>query len=160
MQQITEVASRLVETALADKPIYGDQAFGDGIDCEEKAFKSHSTEESRTVRGDKALSSDLVAVQSQSCLSHGPNVSLSAGDHNPLRPSRFQLKPFRQRSGYYGKSSAGVYEQLNVFGTPRRASQTPLYTKQSHLRYLFENMLHCNSAREQRNSRVRERIES
>ncbi|HXV84792.1 MAG TPA: ABC transporter substrate-binding protein [Candidatus Binatia bacterium] len=154
IQQVTEVASRLVETDLADKPLYWDQAFGDGVDCQEKTFKSHGTEQSRTLGGDEALSSDFVTVQGQSRLCHGPNVSLPTRDHNPLRPSRFQLKTFRQRSGYHGKSSAGVYEQLNFFGTPRRSSQTTHYMKESHLRQPFETMLHCNSAQEQRNRRA------
>jgi hypothetical protein len=133
MQQITEIASRLAVTASADKPIYRDQALSDGIDGQEKTFKSHGTEQRRTVRCDEALSGDFVAVQSQTCLCHGPDIFLPASDHYALRPSWSQLKPFRQRSGYYGKRSAGVYKQLNLFGTPCRTGQSSLYVKQSHL---------------------------
>ncbi len=127
------------QTELADKTFYGDQTLGDGIDCQEETFKSHSAEQRRTIGCDKAWCSDFSAVQCQPRLRHGPNVSLPTGDHDALRPSRFQLKPFRQRSRYYGKGSAGVYKQLNFFGTPRRAGQTALYVEQSHIKSLFKS---------------------
>jgi hypothetical protein len=134
MQGIFKIVSWLADIALADKSLYRDQALGDPIDCQEKTFKSHGSEERGTIGGDEALSRDFVAVQRQTCLCHGPNVSLLASDHNPLRPSRFELKLFRQWSGYYGKGSASIYQQLKFFGTPCRAGQTSLYVKQSHLR--------------------------
>ena len=126
------------QTELANKSIHRNQTFADRIDCQEKTFKSDGTEQRRTVGCDEALSGDFVAVRSQSRLCHGPNVSLPASDHDALRPSRFQLKPFRQRSGDHGKSSAGVYKQLNFFATPCRAGQTSLYVKQSHLKSLLK----------------------
>jgi hypothetical protein len=124
------------QTQLADKPVYGKQTLADGIDCEEKTFKSHGAEQRKTVRRNEALSSDFIAVQSQPCLRHRPNVSLSASDHDALRARRLQLKPFRQRSRHYTKSSAGVHKKLNFFDTPRRTGQTSLYAEQSHLKYL------------------------
>jgi putative tryptophan/tyrosine transport system substrate-binding protein len=154
MQQITETASRLADTALADKPVYGNQTLGNRIDGQKKTFKGHGTEQRKAVGCDEALSSDFVTVQSQTCLRHGPNVALPASDHDALRPSRLQFKPFRQGSGYYGKSSAGVHKQLDLFNTSCRTRQTCLYVEKSHVRYLFENTLYCNLAQEQRNSRA------
>jgi hypothetical protein len=154
IQEITEVVSWMADSALANKSVYRDQALGDRINCQEKALKSHGTEERRTIRGYETLSSDFVAVQSQQRLCHRPNVPLPASNHDALRPGRFKFKAFRQRSGYYGKGSASIYKQLNFLATPCRAGQTPLYVKQSHLRYLFENKFHCNSTQEQRNSRA------
>jgi hypothetical protein len=150
MQEISETASWLANTALANKTVYRNQALSDRIHGQEKTFKSHGTEQRRTIRGYEALSSDFVAVKSKPRFGYRPNVSLPAGDHNPLRPSRFKLKPFRQWSGYYGKSSAGVHEQLNVFGTPRRASQTSRYVKQSHLKHPFKSLRYCNPQDTQR----------
>jgi hypothetical protein len=152
MQQITETASRLADTALADKPVYGNQTLGNRIDGQKKTFKGHGAEQRKAVGCDEALSSDFVAVQSQTCLRHGPNVALPASDHDALRPSRLQLKPLRQRSGYYRKSSAGVYEQLNFFATPCRTRQTRLYVKKSHLKYLFNTREHCSSQDKQSNN--------
>src|ERR1700745_2130129 len=120
MQQISEIPSRLADPQLANKSIHGNQTFADWVDCQEKTFKSHGTEQRRTIRRYEALSSDFVAIQSQPCLCDGPNVALFACDHDALRPSGFQLEPCGQRLGYDGKSSAGVYQQLNFFGTPCR----------------------------------------
>jgi hypothetical protein len=63
-RQICEKASRLSDTPLAYKPIYRDQTLGNRIDCQEKTFKSHGTQQSRTVGRYEALRSDFVAVQS------------------------------------------------------------------------------------------------
>jgi hypothetical protein len=152
MQQITETASQLADTALADKPIYGDQTFSDGIDREKKTFKSHGAEQRWAVGYNKAWGCNFIAVQSQPCFGYGPYVSLSASDHDLLRPSRFQLKPLRQRSGYYSKSSAGVYKQLDFFATTCRTRQTCLYVKKSHLKYLFNTREHCSSQDKQSNN--------
>ena len=127
------------QTELADKSFYGDQTLGDGIDCQKKTFKSHGAEQRRTIGCDKAWCSDFSAVQCQPRLRHGPNFSLPAGDHDALRPSSFQLKPFRQRSRHYGKGSAGVYKQFNFFSTPCWAGQTSLYVEQSHIKSLFKS---------------------
>jgi hypothetical protein len=118
---------------LADKSVYGNQSLADRIDGEKETFKSHGTEECRTVGRNEAGSSDFVAVQSQPCLCHRPYVSLSASDDDALRASRLQLKPFRQRSGHHAESSAGVHKEINVFDTSRRARQMSLYVKESHL---------------------------
>jgi hypothetical protein len=121
------------QTQLADKAVYRNQTLADRIDCEEKTFKSHGTEECGTVRRNEAGGSDFIAVQGQPCLRHGPYVSLYASDYDALRASRLQLEPFRQRSGHHAKSGAGVHKKLNVFDTSRRAGQTSFYVKKSHL---------------------------
>jgi hypothetical protein len=145
-----QIAETVSWPASADKPIYRDQTLGDGIDCEEKTFKSHGTEQGRTVWGDETLSRDFVAVQGQTRLRHGPNVSLPASNHNPLRPSRFKLKLFRQRSRYYRKGSASIYQQFKFFGTPRRAGQASLYVKQSHLKHLLKSLKYFSPQDQQR----------
>jgi hypothetical protein len=124
------------QNELADKSFYGDQTLADRIDCEEKTFKSHGTEECRTVGRNEAGSGDFIAVQSQPCLCHGPYIPLSASDYDALRARRLQLEPFRQRSGHHAKSSAGVHKELHFFGMPRRTGQTSLYVKKSHLNTL------------------------
>jgi putative ABC transport system substrate-binding protein len=141
------------QSQLADKPVDGNQALGNRIDGEKKTFKSHGTEQRRTVGSNEAWSRDFIAVQSQTCLRDGPNVSLSASDHDPLRAGRLQLKLFRKRAGHHGKGSASIDEKLNFFGTPRGTGQTSLYVKQSHFRYLSNKMPYCNSDHAQRNSR-------
>jgi hypothetical protein len=123
---------------LADKPVHRNQSLGDGIDGEKETFKRHSAQQRRTVRRNEAWRSDFVAVQSQSCLRHGPNISLSASDHHALRAGRLQLKLVCQRSGDHAKSSAGVHKELHFFGTPGGTGQTSLYMKQSHFRYLLK----------------------
>lgn len=125
--------SWLVGPRLADESVYRDQTLADGIDREEKTFKSHGTEECGTVGRNEAGGSNLIAVQSQSCLCHGPYVALSASDYDTLRASRLQLKPFCQRSGHHAKSSTGVDKELNVFDKSCRAPQAPLYVKKSHV---------------------------
>jgi hypothetical protein len=105
-----EIAETVSWSASAEKSLYRDQALGNGIDCQEKTFERYSTEQRRTVGSDKALSRDFSAVQRQTCLCHGPNVSLPTSNYNPLRASRFELKLFRQRSRYYGKGSASIYK--------------------------------------------------
>jgi hypothetical protein len=132
-QQAIGVERRLAGPRLADKSVYGNQTLADRIDCEEKTFKSHGTEECRTVGRNKAGGSDFIAIQRQPCLCHGAYVSLSASDYDTLRTSRLQLKPFRQRSGHHAKSSAGINKELNVFDMSRGARQMPLYMKKSHL---------------------------
>jgi hypothetical protein len=144
IQKITEVVGWLADSGLANKSVYWDQALGDRIDCQEKTSKSHGTEQRGTVGGDETPSRDFVALQSQPRLCHGPNVSLPAGDHDALRPSRFKLKPFRQRSRYYGKGSANIYRQYKFFGTTRGASQASLYVKQSHFKHLFKSLEYCS----------------
>jgi hypothetical protein len=141
------------QSQLTDKSVDGNQPLADRIDGEKETFKSHGTEECRTVGRNEAGSGDFIAVQSQPCLCHGPNVSLSASDYDALRASRLQLEPFRQRSGHDAQSSAGVHKELHFFGMSRRTGQASLYMKQSHFRYLFEDTVHCNSDNEQRNSR-------
>jgi hypothetical protein len=138
MQQAMRIENREVDLALTDKPVYRDQALADWIDGEEKTFEGDGAEQRRTIGCDKALSSDFVAVQSQTCLRHGPNISLPTSDHDALRPNRFQLKPFSQRPWYYSKGSAGVDKQLNFFATPCWAGQPSLYVKQSHLKSLLK----------------------
>jgi hypothetical protein len=150
MQEISETASWLANTALANKTVYRNQALSDRIHGQEKTFKSHGTEQRGTVGGDETLSRDFVAVQGQTCLCHRPNVSLPAGDHNPLRPSRIKLKPFRQWSGYYDKGSASIYRQFKFFGTTRGASQASRYVKQSHLKHPFKSLRYCNPQDTQR----------
>ena len=140
------------ESQLTNKAVYGNQTLGDGIDRQKKTFKSYGAEQRRTVGRDEAWGSDYIPVQRQSCFRDGPNVSLSAGDHDALRARGFQLKPFRQRSGHYAKSSAGVHEELDFFDAPCRAGQMSLYVEQSHLKVPFKNIVHCSSDNEQRNS--------
>jgi hypothetical protein len=139
-----EIAETVSWPVSAGKSLYRDQALGDRIDCQEKTFKSHGSEQRRTIRGDEALRCDFVALQSQPRLCHRPNVSLPASDHNPLRPSRFKLKPFRQWSGYYGKGSTSIDRQYKFFGTTRGASQASLYVKQSHFKHLFKSLEYCS----------------
>ena len=129
------------QTELTDKPVHGNQAFADGINRQEKTFKSHGAEQRRTIGSNKTLSSDFIAVQTQPCFGYGPDVSLSASDHDALRTHGLQLKPFRQRSGHHAKSSAGVHKKLNFFDTSRRAGQMSLYVKQSHLKCHLSNMV-------------------
>ncbi len=96
------------QSELANKPVYGNQSLAEGINCQEKTFKSHCAEQWRTVGGNEAGSRDFIAVQGQPCFRHGPNVSLSAGDHDALGASRLQFEPFRQRARYHVQSGAGV----------------------------------------------------
>ena len=122
-----------MDPQLPDKPIYGDQTLGDGVDCEEKTLESDGAEQRRTVGRNEAWSRDFIAVQSQPRFGHGPYVSLSASDHDALRPCGLELKPFRHRSGHHAKSSTGIDKKLNFFDTSRRAGQASPYVKQSHL---------------------------
>jgi hypothetical protein len=128
------------QTELADEPVYGNQSLGDGINGEEKTFKSHCAEQRRTVGGNEAGSRDFIAVQSQACFRHGPNVSLSAGNNDALRASRLQFEPFRQRARYHAQSGAGVDQELNFFDAPGRTRQMSFDMEKFHLRYLFKNL--------------------
>jgi len=114
---------------LTDKPVYWDQALANGIDGEEKTFESDGAEQSWTLRRNKAWSRDFIAIQSQPCFGYGPDVPPSACDHDALRASGFQLKPFCQRSWHPAKRSASVHKKLNFFNTPRRTGQTALYVE-------------------------------
>jgi hypothetical protein len=138
-QQAIGIESGLADPQLSDKPIYRDQPLGDRIDCEEKTFQSHGTEQRRTVGRNEAWSRDFIAVQSQPRFGYGPYVSLSAGDHDALRACGLELKPFRQRSGHHAKSGAGVDKKLNFFDASCRAGQMSLYVEQSHLKYPLKN---------------------
>ncbi len=139
-------------TKSADKSVYRNQSLGYGINGEEKTFKSHGAEQWRTVGGNEAGSRDFIAVQSQPCFRDGPNVSLSAGDHDALRASRLQFEPFRQRARYHVQSGAGVDKELNFFDAPSRTRQMSFDMEKSHLKYLFKNLPYCSSDTDQRNS--------
>ena len=140
MQQAIGIESRRADLLLTDKPFYRNQALADGIDGEEKTFESDGAEQCWTLRRNKAWSRDFIAIQSQPCFGYGPDVSLSARDHDALRASGFQLKPFRQRSWHHAKRSASVHKKLNFFNTPRRTGQMALYVEQSHIKILLKNM--------------------
>ena len=140
MQQAVGIASRRAHSVLTDKPVYRDQALGDGIDGEEKTFESDGAEQDWTLRRNKAWSRDCIAIQSQPCFSYGPAPSLSARDHDALGAGGFQLKFFRQRSWHHAKRSASVHKKLNFFNTPRRTGQMALYVEQSHIKSLLKNM--------------------
>ena len=131
---------RHADPVLTDKPVYRDQALADGIDGEEKTFESDGAEQRWTLRRNKAWSRDFIAIQSQPCFGYGPDVSLSACDHDALRAGGFQLKPFCQRSWHHAKRSASVHKKLNFFNTPRRTGQMALYVEQSHIKSILKNM--------------------
>jgi hypothetical protein len=81
------------QAELTDKSFYGDQPLGEGIDCQEKTFKSHRAEQRRNIGCDKAWCSDFSAVQCQPRLRHGPNFLLPPGDHDALRPRTYWPEP-------------------------------------------------------------------
>ena len=139
MQQAIGIESRRADPLLTDKPFYRNQALADGIDGEEKTFESDGAEQGWTLRRNKAWSRDFIAIQSQPCFGYGPDISLSR-DHDALRASGFQLKPFRQRSWHHAKRSASVHKKLNFFNTPRRTGQMALYVEQSHIKSLLKNI--------------------
>jgi hypothetical protein len=139
MQQAIEIASRRADLVLTDKPVYRDQALADGIDGEEKTFESYGAKQGWTLWRNKAWSRDCIAIQSQPCFGYGPDVSLSARDHDALRAGGFQLKPFRQRLWHHAKRSASVYKKLNFFNMSRRTGQMALYVEQSHIKSLLKN---------------------
>jgi hypothetical protein len=132
---------QITHPGLTDKPVYRNQSLGDRVDGEKKAFESDGTEQGRTLRRNKALSCDFGAIQSQPCFSYGPDVSLSACDHDALRAGGFQLKPFGQRSRHHAKRSSRVHKKLNFFNPPRRAGQMTFYVEQSHIQSLLKNMV-------------------
>jgi hypothetical protein len=101
MQQAIGIASRGADPALADKPVYRDQALAYGTNGEEQTFESDGAEQGWTLRRNKAWSRDFIAIQSQPCFGYGPDVSLSTRDHDALRAGGFQLKTFRQRSWHH-----------------------------------------------------------
>jgi hypothetical protein len=131
MQQAIGIESRRADPVLTDKPVYRDQALGDGSDGAEQGW---------TLRRNKAWSRDFIAIHRQPCFGYGPDVSLSALDHDALRAGGFQLKPFRQRSWRHTKRSASVDKKLNFFNTPRRTGQMALYVEQSHIKRILKNM--------------------
>jgi hypothetical protein len=138
--RVIRIESRRADPGLPDKPVYRDQTLADGIDGEEKTFQSDGAEQGWTLRRNKAWGRDFVAVQSQPCFCYGPNVPLSARDHDALRAGGSQLKPFRQRSWHHAKCSASVHKKLNFFNTPRRTGQMALYVEQSHSKSLVKNI--------------------
>jgi len=139
MRQAIGIESRRADLLLTDKTLYRDQALAEGIDGEEKTFECDGAEQGWTLRRNKARSRDLIAIQSQPCFGYGPDVSLSARDHDALRAGGFQLKPFRQRSWHHAKRSSSVHKKLNFFNTPRRTGQLALYVEQSHIKNLLKN---------------------
>jgi hypothetical protein len=139
MQQEIRVESRRANPPLTDKPVYRDQALADRIDGEEQAFESDGAKQGWTVWRNKAWSRDFITIQSQPCFGDGPNVSLSAGDHDALRARGFQLKLFSQRSQHHSERSAGVHKKLNLFNVSRRTGEMPLYVEQSHIKSLPKN---------------------
>ena len=140
MQQAIGIESRRAKPVLTDKPVYRDQALADGIDGEKKTFESDGAEQGWTLRRNKALSGDFIAVQRQSRFGYGPDVSLSARDHDALRAGGFQLKPFRQQSRHHAKRGASVHKKLNFFNTPSWTGQMALYVEQSHIKSPVKNM--------------------
>jgi hypothetical protein len=139
MQRAIGFASRGADPVLTDKPVYRDQALADGIDGEEKTFEGDGAKQGWTLRRNKAWSRDCIAIQSQPCFGYGPDVSLSARDHDALRAGGFQLKPFRQRSWHHTERSASIHKKLNFFNTPRRTAQMALNVEQSHIKNLLKN---------------------
>jgi hypothetical protein len=139
MLQATRIESRRADPVLTDKSVNRDQAFADGIHREEGTFKSDGAKQGWTLWRNKAGSRDFIAIQSQPCFGYGPDVSLSARDHDPLGAGGFQLKLVRQRSRQHAKRCAGVHEKLNFFNTPRRTGQMAFYVEQSHINRLFKN---------------------
>jgi hypothetical protein len=141
MQQAIRIESRRADPVLTDKPVYRDQALADRIDGEEKTFESDGAEQGWTLRRNKARGRDFIAIQSQPCFGYGPDISLSARDHDALRAGGFQIKPFRQRSWQHAKGSAsGVDKKLNFFNTPSWTGQMALYVEQSHIKSFLKNM--------------------
>jgi hypothetical protein len=139
MQLAIGIASRRADSVLTDKPVYWDQALADGIDGEEKTFESDGAEQGWTLRRNKARSRDCIAIQSQPCFGYGPDLSLSARDHDALGAGGFELKFFRQRLWHHDKRSASVHKKLNFFNTSRRTGQMALYVEQSHIKSLLKN---------------------
>jgi hypothetical protein len=139
IQRTVAIEGRRYDPVLTDKSVNRDQAFADGIHGEEETFKSDGAKQSWTLWRNKAWSCDFIAIQSQPCFRYGPDVSLSASDHDALRAGGFQLKLVRQRSRHHAKCCAGVHEKLNFFDTPRRTGQMAFYVKQSHFNRLFKN---------------------
>ena len=95
-QQAIRIENHRADAVLTDEPVYRDQAFADGVDGEKKTFESDGAEQGWTLRRNKALSRDLITIERQARFGYGPDVSLSARDHDSLRAAGFQLKPFRQ----------------------------------------------------------------
>ena len=140
------------QTELADEPVYGNQALADGINRQKETFESHGAEQWRTVGRNEAGSRDFIAVQSQPCFRHGPNVSPSSGNHDALRAGSLQFKPISERSRHYAQSGAGVNKELNFFDAPRRTRQVSFDMEKSHCKCLFKNLSYCSSDTGQRNS--------
>jgi len=124
---------------LTDKSVHGYQALTHRIDRKEKTFESDGAKQGWTLRRNKAWSCDFIAIQSQPCFRYGPDISLSARDHDALRAGGFQLKLVRQSSRHHAKCCAGVHEKLNFFDKPRRTGQMAFYVEQSHFKRLFKN---------------------
>jgi hypothetical protein len=124
---------------LTDKSVYRDQTLADRIDGKEKTFERDRAEQGWTLRRNKARRRDFIAGQRQPRFGYGPDSLLSARDHDTLRASGFQLKPFRQRSRYHAKRSAGVHTKLDFFDAPRRTGDMALYVEQPHIKSLLKN---------------------
>jgi hypothetical protein len=139
MRQAIGIERRRADPLLTDKPVHRDQALAAGIDGEEKSFESDGAKQGWTLRRNKAWSRDFIAVQSQPCFGYGPDVSLSARDHDALGAGGFQLKPFRQRSWHHAKRSASVHKKLNFSNMSRRTGQMALYVEPSHIKSLLKN---------------------
>src|SRR5262245_1401058 len=137
-QQVIGIESRRADQLLTDKPLYRDQALADWIDGEEKTFESDGAKQGWTLRRNKAWSRDFIAIQSQPCFGYGPDVSLSARDHDALRAGGFQLKFFRQRSWHHAKRSASVHKKFNFFNTSRRTGKMALYVEKPHIKSLLK----------------------
>jgi hypothetical protein len=103
------VESRRPYPVLTDKSVYRDQALADGIDGQEQTFESDSPEQRWTFRRNKAWGGNFIAVQSQSRLGYGPNVTLSPSDNDALRTGRLKLELFGQQPRHNAKRCSGVH---------------------------------------------------
>ena len=124
------------DSGLSDYSVYWNQPFANGIDSEEKTFECDGAEQGGTVRCNKAWSRNFVAIQSQPRFGYGPNIPLSAGNHDALRAGGFQLKPLCKRSWQDAERSTGIHKKLDFFSAPGRTSQMDINVEQSHTRML------------------------
>ena len=126
---------------LTDKSIYGDQTLTNGIDRDEKTFKSDRAEERWTSGSNEAWSGDFLAVESQLGFGDGPDIALSASDHHALRTGGFQRELFRQRARHDAERRTSIDEEFDLFDIPGRAGQLSLYVKKSHGESFFMNVV-------------------
>ena len=117
---------------LTDKAVNGDQTLTNGVDRNEKTFESDSAEERWTSGSDEAWSGDFLAVESQLGFGDGPDIALSASDHDALRTGGIQRELFRQRARYDAERRTSIDEEFDLFDIPGRAGQLSLYVKKSH----------------------------